>query len=66
MKIFYIDAYNMRGGNCYVGYDNNPCNSLDMAMTFTSEEEAEKTKQEIQKEWKGSKLEVNFTEFEEE
>ena len=64
MKTFYIEAYDGRGDNCYIGYDNRPCISLDMAMTFDSEEEAEKAIKELQENWPYSLLKVNYVDSE--
>ena len=64
MKTFYIEAYGP-GRDCYIGYDNEPCISLDMAMTFDSEEEAEKAiKEELQERWPYSELKVNYCDSE--
>lgn len=50
-KTFYIEFYDGYL-NGYVGYDNEPCNSLDNAMTFDTEEEAVKECKKLQKSWK--------------
>ena len=57
-KIYFIEFYGP-SGNGYVSYDNDKCNSLDMAMTFDTEEEAITECKELQKEWK-SELRVTF------
>lgn len=57
-KIYFIEFYGT-SGNGYVSYDNDECNSLDMAMTFDTEEEAIAECKELQKEWK-SELRVTF------
>jgi len=38
-KIYYIE-FNGPSGDGYVSYDNDSCHSLDMAMAFNTEEEA--------------------------
>ena len=60
-KIYFIEFFGT-SGNGYVSYDNERCNSLDLAMLFDSEEEAVKECQKLQKEWK-SKLKVSFCEI---
>lgn len=50
-KKTYIICYSGSSGDGYVGYDNNPCNSADYAMTFDTEEEAESKCKELQQEW---------------
>ena len=57
-KTYFIEFYGT-SGNGYVSYDNDKCNSLDMAMTFDTEEEAIAECKELQKEWK-SGLRVTF------
>ena len=57
-KTYFIEFYGP-SGNGYVSYDNDKCNSLDMAMTFDTEEEANAECKELQKELK-SKLRVTF------
>ena len=46
-KTYYI-AYYGTSDDGYVGYDNKPCHSIDMAMTFTDRLEAEKCRTELQ------------------
>lgn len=46
-----------------VGYDNEPCISLDHAMQFDTLESAEKACKELQEEWQ-SKLTVSEVSFE--
>lgn len=48
--MFYI-AYYGTSGNGYVDYNEDSCNSIDNAMTFETKEEAEKYREELQKEW---------------
>ena len=60
-KIYFIE-FSGPSGNGYVSYDNESCNSLDMAMIFDSEEEAIKECQKLQKKWK-SELKVSFCEI---
>ena len=60
-KIYCIELYGT-SGNGYVAYDNESCNSLDMAMLFDSEKEAIKECKKLQKEWK-SELKVSFCEI---
>lgn len=57
-KTYYIEFYGT-SGNGYVSYDNDSCNSLDMAMTFDTEEEAIAECEKLQKEWK-SELKVSY------
>lgn len=57
-KIYYIEYYGT-SGNGYVSRDNESCNSLDMAMTFDTEEEAIAECEKLQKEWK-SELKVSY------
>ena len=63
-KIYFIEFSGTSGtsGNGYVSYDNESCNSLDMAMLFDSEKEAVKECKKLQKEWK-SELKVSFCEI---
>ena len=55
-KTYYIEFYGT-SGNGYVSYDNEPCNSVDYAMLFDNEKEAEEKCEELQREW-ASLLEV--------
>lgn len=48
-KIYFIEYYGA-SGNGYISYDNDICNSLDMAMTFNTEEEAKEECKKLQKE----------------
>ena len=57
-KIYFIEFYGA-SGNGYVSYDNDKCNSLDMAMTFGTEAEAIEECIKLQKEWI-SELRVTF------
>lgn len=57
-KIYFIEFYGT-SGNGYVSYDNDVCNSLDMAMTFNTEEEAKAECEKLQKEWE-SDLRVSY------
>lgn len=57
-KTYFIEFYGT-SGNGYVSYDNGSCISLDMAMTFDTEEEANVACEKLQKEWE-SELKVNF------
>lgn len=56
MKQYYISFYGSSGDG-YVGYDNRPCISLDMAMKFSSQDEAFLALDKLQREW-SSNLEV--------
>ena len=56
-KIYVIEFYGT-SGNGFVSFYNDNCNSLDMAMTFYSEEEANAECEKLQKEWK-SELRVS-------
>ena len=56
-KTYYIEFYGT-SGNGFVSYDNDSCDSLDMAMTFDTEEEAIAECEKLQKEWK-SELKVS-------
>lgn len=58
-KIYYIEYYT-GADNGIVTYNNNPGNSLDYALTFDTEEEAEKTKDKLQEEWT-ARLRVTYT-----
>ena len=49
-KTYYIAFYGTSGDGL-VGYDYEPCNSLDMAMLFTSKTEAERKRTELQPSW---------------
>lgn len=49
-KMYYIE-YNGDLGNGYVSYDNDIYDSLDMAMTFATEEEANAECEKLQKNW---------------
>lgn len=60
-KIYFIEFFGT-SENGYVSYDNDKCNSLDMAMLFDSEKEAIKECKKLQKEWK-SELKVSFCEI---
>lgn len=53
----YCIFYYGTSGDGYVGYDGEPCNSLDHAMTFSDKESAERELTRLQKIWK-SKLYV--------
>ena len=55
-KIYYIE-FNGTSGDGYVSYDNDSCDSLDMAMTFNTEEVAIAECEKLQKEW-NSELKV--------
>lgn len=57
-KFYYIEYYGTFGDG-YVSYDNNTCNSIDMAMTFDTEEEANAECEELQKEW-NAELRVSY------
>lgn len=57
-KTYFIEFYGT-SGNGYVSYDNDSCNSLDMAMTFDSEEDANVKCEKLQNEWQ-SELRVAF------
>ena len=56
-KTYYIEFYGT-SGNGFVSYDNDSCDSIDMAMTFDTEEEANAECEKLQKEWK-SELRVS-------
>lgn len=57
-KIYFIEFYGT-SGNGYVSYDNDRGTSLDMAMTFDTEEEAIVACEKLQKEWE-SGLRVSY------
>lgn len=57
-KMFYISYFAGGTDDGFIAYDNTPCHSIDMAMTFDTKEEAEEKKEELQKEWIGSTLQV--------
>jgi hypothetical protein len=57
-KTYFIEFYGT-SGNGYVSYDNDSCDSLDMAMTFDTEESAMVACEELQREWK-SELRVSY------
>ena len=56
MKQFIICYYGTSGDG-YVDYNGGSCHSLDNAMKFCSEDEANEKCSELQKEWQ-SKLQV--------
>lgn len=53
----YAVSYFGTHGDGLVSYDNEPCNSVDYAMLFDNEKEAEEKCVELQREW-DSLLEV--------
>lgn len=53
-KLIYIIEYYDGAGNGYVSYDNQPCNSLDFAMKFTTRLEAKNNLKALQSEWKST------------
>ena len=55
-KNYYIE-FSGNSGDGYVSYDNDSCNSLDMAMKFITEEEANEECEKLQKNW-NSELKV--------
>lgn len=57
----YVIEYYDGCTNGLVSYDNEPCNSLDFAMTFETEDEAKRECEKLQKEWK-SELRISFVE----
>ena len=64
--MFYISYFAGGTDDGIIAYDNTPCHSIDMAMTFDSKEEAEAKKEELQKEWTGSELRVCEASFDDE
>jgi len=56
-NLIYIIGYSNGADIGYVGYDNNPCNSLDYAMSFSTRLEAKNNLNALQSEWK-SKLSI--------